>query len=175
MTTAPAQRIKRTKLEMEAVYADVEEHVIRLRQEGRVKAALVAKYKVDPSTVGKWIRAVYTRFKASAPESELRENRRNMMRATLDTIASMALNKSVTLRDVNGKPVMDTSSTPPRPIKVAAPDLKNALDACKQLRDLDGLDEPIKVETTTNGKTTTTLVLGEEDRKALEAGLRGLA
>jgi hypothetical protein len=162
---------RRTKLEMEIIYTDVEEHVIRLRQIGRIKGALIAKYKVDQSTAAKWVREVYYRFKASAPDNELREDRRNMMRATLDTIASMALNKSVTLRNPDGSPVLDSAG---KVIKVAAPDLKNALDACKQLRDLDGLDAPIRVETTTNGQTTTTLVLGDEERKALEKALRGL-
>lgn len=163
---------RRTRLEMETIFADVEDHLVRL-PEGRVKAQLVAKYKVHPATVGKWIKEVYARFKASAVPDEARENRRNLMRLRLETIQSMALNKSVVLRNPDGKPVMDPKD-PSKPVRVAAPDLKNALDACKQLRDLDGLDEPIKVETTNNGKTTTTLVLADDDRKALENALKGL-
>jgi hypothetical protein len=162
---------KRTKLEMEAVYADVEDHLVRLRQEGRVKHALVQKYQVNPHTVGRWIKEVFARYRATVTPED-RENRRHLMRATLDTIASMALNKTVTVRDANGKPVIDQATG--KPFKVAAPDLKNALDACKQLRDLDGLDEPIKVETTQNGKTTTTVLFGEDDRKALRDALRGM-
>lgn len=163
---------KRTRLELEEVYADVEEHLIRLRQEGRVKAALVKKYKVHPATAGKWIREVFARYKASSKMSpEVREDRRNLMRATLDTVASMAFNKSVTLRNPDGRPVIDATG---KPVKVAAPDLKNVLDACKQLRELDALDEPIKIETTNNGATTTTLVIADDARKALEKALKGL-
>lgn len=164
---------KRTRLEMEAIYADVEDHLVRL-PEGRVKAQLIGKYKVHPSTVGKWIREVYARFKASSKPDEIREDRRNLMRLRLETIQSMAVNKSVVLRTPDGKPVMDPKDAT-KPMRIAAPDLKNALDACKQLRDLDGLDAPIKVESTTNSTTTTTFVLGAEDRKALENGLKGLA
>lgn len=160
---------RRTKLEMEAIYADVEEHMIRLRHEGRVVAQLAAKYNVTRHTVGRWVKEVFARLRAKeAPDD--REDRRNMMRGTLDTIASMALNKTTVLRDASGSPMLDGSN---KPIRVPAPDLKNALDACKQLRDLDGLDAPIKISKTVEGTTTTTVVLGDEDRAALEAALRG--
>jgi hypothetical protein len=164
---------KRTKLELEEVYADVEEHLIRLRQEGRVKAALVKKYQVHPATAGKWIAEVFARFKASSKNSpEVREARRDLMRATLDTVASMAFNKSVTMRHPDGRPMLDANG---KPIKTGAPDLRSVLDACKQLRELDALDEPIKIETTNNGTTTTTLVIAEDARKSLEKALKGLA
>lgn len=165
---------RRTRLEMEVIYADVEDHLVRL-PEGRVKGVLVSKYQVHPSTVGKWIREVFARMRKAGQvdAADVREDRRNLMRLRLETAHSMAVNKSVIVRDPNGKPLPDPKD-PAKPMRVAAPDLKNALDACKQLRDLDGLDEPIRVETTTNGKTTTTVVLADDDRKALEAALKGL-
>lgn len=165
---------RRTRLEMEAIYTDVEDHLVRL-PEARVKGQLIAKYKVHPSTVGKWIKEVFARHRKAAEGDavEVRENRRNLMRLRLETIQSMAVNKSVIVRDPNGKPIPDPKDAT-KPMRVAAPDLKNALDACKQLRDLDGLDEAIKIETTSNGKTTTTLILGDEDRKALENALKGM-
>jgi len=165
---------RRTRLEMEVIYADVEDHLVRL-PEGRVKGQLITKYKVHPSTVGKWIKEVFARMrKASEGDAiEVRENRRNLMRLRLETAHSMALNKSVLVRDPNGKPIPDPKD-PSKPMRIAAPDLKNGLDACKQLRELDGLDMPVKVETTTTGATTTTHKLDEDSRKALERGLLGM-
>lgn len=165
---------RRTRLEMEVIYADVEDHLVRL-PEGRVKGTLVSKYQVHPSTVGKWIKEVFARHRkaAAGDAAEVRENRRNLMRLRLETMHSMALNKSIIVRDPNGKPIPDAKD-PTKPMRIAAPDLKNGLDACKQLRDLDGLDEPIKVEQTNTNNTTTTHKLDDDDRKALENALKGL-
>lgn len=165
---------RRTRLEMEVIYADVEDHLVRLPQ-ARVKGVLVSKYQVDPSTVGKWVREVFARMRKAGKvdAADIREDRRNLMRLRLETAHSMAVNKSIIVRDANGKPIPDPKDAT-KPMRVAAPDLKNALDACKQLRDLDGLDEPIKVEQTNTNNTTTTHKLDDEDRKALENALKGL-
>lgn len=164
--------VKRTKLEMEAVYDDVMDHMIRLRVDDRVKPTLVKKYNVHPQTVSKWMAEVRARLRASAKDSD-HEDKRNLMRATLNTLLSMAINKSVVVRNPDGKPVIDTQTQ--KPVKVAAPDLKEALNACKQLRDLDALDMPVQVQTTINGETKTTLILGDVERTHLEKALRGLA
>lgn len=160
---------RRTKLEMEAVYADVEEHMIRLRHDARVTSALVKKYQVHPHTVGKWTREVLARLRAKQAPTD-HEDRRNLMRASLDTVASMALNKMVTLRDPTGKPMLDGNQAP---IKVGAPDLKHALIAFAKLMELDGLAVPAQVVTTHAGGTTTHVVLGADERLAVEAALRG--
>lgn len=165
---------RRTRLEMEVIYTDVEDHLVRL-PEARVKGQLIAKYGVNQSTVGKWIKEVFARHRKAAEgdADDVRENRRNLMRLRLETLHSMAVNKSVIVRTPDGKPIPDAKD-PSKPMRIAAPDLKNAGDMCKQLRELDGLDVAVKIETTTNGKTTTTLVLGDDDRKALENALKGL-
>ncbi len=166
---------RRTRLEMEVIYADVEDHMVRL-PEGRVKGQLVTKYQVDPSTVSKWMREVLARMRKAGKvdAEELRENRRNLMRLRLETAHSMAVNKSVIVRDPTGKPIIDPATK--KPMRTAAPDLKNGLDALKQLRDLDGLDEPKRTinENTNENKNTTEHKLNDDDRKALEAALKGL-
>lgn len=165
--------VKRTKMEMELVYADVEDHLIRVGIEGNVIQRLIIKYGVSHKQAREWIREVYARYrKAEAENPNFRENRRNLMRSRIEVIHSMAINKQVTLRGADGKPVMDPKD-PSRPVRVPAPDLKNALDACKQLRDLDGLDAPIKVET--KNETTGELSLTTDDRDLLEKALKGLA
>lgn len=160
---------RRTKLEMEALYADVEEHMIRLRHDARVTAALVKKYAVHPHTVGKWCKEVLARLRAKAAPTD-HDDRRNLMRASLDTVASMALNKVVTLRDASGKPMLDPNGAP---MKVTAPDLKHALIAFAKLMELDGLAVPAQVVTTHAGGTTTHVTLGADERLAVEAALRG--
>lgn len=163
---------RRTRLEMEVIYADVEDHMVRL-PEGRVVGTLTTKYQVDPSTVRKWVREVFARMKKAGKvdSEELRQDRRNLMRLRLDTMHSMAINKSILVRDMNGKPVMDAAG---KPMRIAAPDLKNGLDACKQLRDLDGLDEPVKTESKNTNTNVNESKLNDDDRKALENALKGL-
>lgn len=162
---------KRTKMEMELVYADVEDHLIRLASEGGVIQRLIAKYGVSHKQVREWISEVYARYrKAQEDNPQIREDRRNLMRARIETIHSMAVNKQITLRNPDGKPVMDPVRN--TPVRVPSPDLKNALDACKQLRELDGLDMPVKVDVKTEGKNE--LALNGADRDILEKALKGL-
>ncbi len=155
-----------TKLEYESRIADTEEHIVRLRSSPRIIRVMAAKYRVDPKSVANWIREVYDRWAAEATEVN-REARRNEMRATLNTVVSMALNKSTVLKDINGNPMIDAVTQ--KPITRALPDIKSVLDATKQLRALDGLDAPVRVDARLDGDSSLKL-----DGSSLINALKGI-
>jgi hypothetical protein len=136
-----AKGVKRTKLELEAVYADVEEYLVRVRSHAKIKRAIATKYDVTPKHVSGWIKVVHDRWRAQAGD-ENRDTKRDGMRATLNELLSMAMNRTDVVRGPDGKIVYEANGEPKRR---ARPDIQRALHATHQLRALDGLDAPTKV------------------------------
>lgn len=171
-----AKGVRRTKLELEAVYADVEEYLVRVRSYAKVKRALADKYDVTPKHVTEWIKVVHERWRADAKDED-RETKRDGMRATLNEIVSLAMNRTEIVRDGDGKPVIDPKTN--QPMRRARPDLQRALHATHQLRALDGLDMPTKValQGPTGGpvehKVTGALITPSESRALINV-LKGL-
>jgi hypothetical protein len=171
-----AKGVRRTKLEMEAVYADTEEYLVRIRSHTKVKRALADKYDVRPDTVKSWIAEVHKRWRAAA-STEDRDARRDAMRVTLNELLSMAMNRTELVRDADGKVVIDPTTN--QPARRTRPDVQRALHATHQLRALDGLDSPTKVALSgPDGgpiphKITGSLITPSES-KALVNALKGL-
>lgn len=136
---------RRSKLEMEAVYADVEEYLVRVRSHTKIKRALAEKYDVKPRQVSTWIAEVHARWRAQAG-GEDRDLKRDAMRVVLNELLSLAMNRTEIVRDKDGKVVVDPATG--QPARRARPDVQRALHATHQLRALDGLDSPTKVALT---------------------------
>jgi hypothetical protein len=149
VTTAIRRRV-RTALELEQLYVDIEQMVITLRPNERLTAVVAAKHKISLRTARLRICEVHARWRAAA-STEDREHKRDLMRRTLDEIVSQSF---------------------------AAGDLRAALEACKQLRALDGLDEAINTPTgaiSISGASVVAASLSNDERRSLELALKGLS
>lgn len=176
-------RIRHNKLELEAIYGDVAEYLVRLRSHHKVKQMLAVKYNVKPDSVTRWIQEVHARWRAEAPDDpEARENKRAFMRATLNEIAALAMNRQLPLRGEDGKVVRDANG---KVTMRVVPDLQHALHAAAQLRAMDGLDAPVKVnanvkhtgkvdgEVEVKGSVEHKGLITEDERRALEGLIKG--
>lgn len=170
-----ARKGRRTRLEMETIYLDVMDHIVRLRADERITATLAKKYDVSPATAKNWVSEVYARHRAKADATGAHEQRRDLMRATLDTVVSMAFNKTTVLRKPDGTPMIDANTQ--APIRIGSPDLGIVLQASARLCALDGLDRPreVKLSGKVDGAQTTQHTFSADDRSLLEAALRGPA
>lgn len=133
-----------SKAEYEIRLIETESLMLRIVAPAKVKAMLSKKFKVTENTVVSWMGVVRKRWAEdvaaqSARMPELRQERRNQMRAMLYDIVSQANSKSVIIRGKDGAPLLDKAG---KPVREARPDIRAALEAMKQLRDLDALDQP---------------------------------
>jgi hypothetical protein len=160
--------------------ADCEQHLIRVRIPGKVITMLTAKYGVDRKTVKNWMKKVRERWAAEANAADLPSQRGEMDR-TLNELMGMAMTATAVIREKDGSLCKYPPGHPQAGMPILRPDpnFDAALKATGQLRALWGMDRPQRASMTIrNGDTgtSTTIEAGPsaDDRKALEAGLKGL-
>lgn len=168
--------MSRTKLEMEATYAEVEEYLVRVRSHFKVKQILGTKYGVTPSTVSRWITEVHRRWAETSKATD-KEQRRDEMRALLDKITELAMNRQVPARGDDGKILKDDKG---KVVMRVSPDLQHALHAAAQIRAMDGLDvaPPLRVKVEGGDKPVQHVVghavVTKDEASALARILKGL-
>lgn len=136
---------KTSKVEHEMRLLETEQLMIRVVNPAQIRYSLVKKHGVQEATVDTWMSTVRKRWEKdvaarSAAMPEVREERRLQMRQMLyDAIAQANARRKV-VRDRGGKVMLDPQTG--EPITKPDPDLKSALTAMNQLRELDALDMP---------------------------------
>lgn len=141
---------------VERCIAETEDAMLKLRSPHRVHEYIGRKWKIEKRQVQRYMEKVRAKWREQAartPTPELREQRRDYMRATLDHMIHDSLMRTEVVKDADGNPLLDDrefladgSRNPnyKRPVTRPAPDRRAALYALRLLKDLDGLDEPVK-------------------------------
>ena len=182
--------MRRTPEDIERIMADTEEAMVRLRSPFKVWEYIGRRWKLDKRQVQRYMAKVRERWETSAsfaPKPEVREYRRNLMRATLDSMMSESLMRTEVIRNDDGTVVLDEREHTPdgqknpnyrKPFTRPAPDRRAALYAARLLASLDALNEPIKsmLEVTGLGERLPDLdSLPDAARKHLVAALEAQA
>lgn len=134
--------------ERERRIRDTENHLIRLGRTRAVEEALSKRYGVARRTVRKWIQWVRAEWAEQAKEEEkalgmtIREARRLQHRQMLQDLWAQAASRTEVVRDKEGNVVMEERDGDTRPAVRPNPNYHAMLQASKQLRYLDALDQP---------------------------------
>lgn len=139
----------------------------RLRATHLVLREVSQHFGVNERTVVGWMRKVREQRRAEASDVD-REVARDQLRADYNAVVSMALNRTEVVKDKDGGPMLDSSG---RPMVRAKPDLGHALQALRELANLDGLPEPVKHEHKVEAKVDAAPDLGGLTSEQLAAGM----
>lgn len=108
---------------------------------GSVVAHLVRTYGVSERQAQRYVAKVREGWRRGAPRDvETREARRDEVRATIDEVIRLAMQRRKPLRGPDGGPVFAPGTTDP--IMVPEPDLRAALHGLRLAMQLDALEAP---------------------------------
>jgi hypothetical protein len=111
--------------------------------------------------------------KAEEAKNEIpREQMRDGLRMSVNTVFAKAMTKTIVIRDSKGDPIFDPETG--RPLTHEAPDLKAAISAARVLMDLDGLSVPASAHIIHSGTVTQRHQLAAKTRVELESWLLGV-
>lgn len=121
---------------------EIEGQLARKISPKSLETAYAERWGITHRQVRKLIHRVQLRWDAEARNGtphEIREQRRNGMRVTLETIVAQALSRTEVVKDAKGAPVMGPGG---QPLTRPSPDHRSAVRALRTLMDLDGLAQP---------------------------------
>jgi len=164
---------RRSDMEMQDVVDDVERHLVRLRSATRVAPIVAKKHGGSIRQAYRWIAMVHKKWEAeSAADGHAQRGRlRSDYRSVLNEALYNAMNRTETVRDEKGKPVLDDVTG--KPVTRIVMDVPDVVRCVRQLAKLDGVDAP-EAPLTVNLQGSLTHDVTPAGRESLKAFLLGI-
>ena len=125
----------------------VEDQLSRKISTRMVIGGMKKRFGAAPRTAKRYVHDVRKRWReegTSEVRGDIRRQRRDSVRASIEYAVALAFSKTETVEDAQGNPILDPRTG--HPLQKSNPDLQRALMGLRHLMDLDGLQAPARVQ-----------------------------